>query len=142
MPIPEFGDDGYLPVGIHPATEAEVTFRFGSSGRRRRRLILRLRQWIELGRAVRATRILVDGSFVTSKPEPNDIDTVMLLPANFQELVDAHDAAALELDQSFLSRRPEEIFGAENEEEWLAWCEFFGRTREPGERKGLVEITL
>lgn len=142
MPIPEFRGDGYLPVGLHAATEAEVTFRFGSSGRRRRRLILRLRQWMELGRAVQALRILVDGSFVTSKPEPNDIDTVMLLPWNFQELVDAQHPAALELDQMFLTRRPEEIFGAENEEEWDAWCEFFGRTREAGTRKGLVEIRL
>ena len=66
----------------------------------------------------------------------------MLLPDNFQELVDAHHLAALELDEMFLSRRPEEIFGAENEQEWQAWCEFFGRTREPGKRKGLVEIVL
>ena len=70
MAIPDFRDDGYMPVGVHTATEAEVTFRFGSSGRRRRRLILRLRHWIELGRAVGALRILVDGSFVTSKPSP------------------------------------------------------------------------
>ena len=46
--IPEFRDDGYLPEGVHLATDAEVTFRFGTDTPRRRRLALRLRRWIEL----------------------------------------------------------------------------------------------
>ncbi len=50
--IPPFRSDGYLPDGIHLSTEAEVTFRFGTQSRRRRRLVVRLRRWIELGRAV------------------------------------------------------------------------------------------
>ncbi len=48
--IPPFRPDGYLPEGLHRAGEAEVTFRFGASTPRRRRLILRARRWIELGR--------------------------------------------------------------------------------------------
>jgi hypothetical protein len=55
--------------------------------RRRRRLTLRLRRWIELGRAVGAKRLLVDGSFVTAQAEPNDVDAVMRLPDNFADLV-------------------------------------------------------
>jgi hypothetical protein len=40
-----------------------------------------------------------------------------------------------------LTRRPEEIFAAEDESDWNDWVEFFSRTREPdGRRKGLVEI--
>lgn len=46
--IPAFRDDGYLPEGVHIATEAEFTFRFGTGTPRRRRLILRLRK---IGRA-------------------------------------------------------------------------------------------
>lgn len=46
--IPAFCADGYLPEGLYLETEAEVIFRFGSSTRRRRRLALRLRRWIEL----------------------------------------------------------------------------------------------
>ncbi|HEX9879807.1 MAG TPA: hypothetical protein VGB25_06400, partial [Candidatus Binatia bacterium] len=38
-----------MPEGVHLCLEADVIFRFGSSSRRRRRLALRLRQWIELG---------------------------------------------------------------------------------------------
>jgi hypothetical protein len=75
--IPEFLDDGYLPEGLHFATEAEVMFRFGSDTPRRRRLALRLRRWVELARAVAARRLFVDGSFVTARPEPNDVDAVV-----------------------------------------------------------------
>ena len=42
-----------------------------------------------------------------------------------------------------LTRRPEEIFAAEDTRDWNDWVEFFGRTREAdGRRKGLLEIEL
>src|SRR5688572_12268648 len=141
--IPAFRPDGYLPVGLHPASEADVTFRFGSSTRRRRRLVLRLRRWVDLARRTRARRLLVDGSFVTAKPDPNDIDAVILLPAHFQEQVERGADAALELERMLLTQSPEEIFGAEDDADWDDWVEFFSRTREAdGRRKGLVEVEL
>lgn len=40
-------------------------------------------------------------------------------------------------------RRPEELFAAEDEEDWNAWIDFFSRTREAdGRRKGIVEVEL
>jgi hypothetical protein len=102
--IPPFRPDGYLPAGIHQATEAETKFRFGTQSRRRQRLTLRLRRWIELGRAVGAKRLLIDGSFVTAKAEPDDVDAVMLLPANFLDLVTRGVEAAVELEEMFLTR--------------------------------------
>ncbi len=141
--IPEFRPDGYLPDGIHRCSEAEATFRFGSQHRQRRRLVVRLRRWIELGRRVGALRLLLDGSFVTAKDEPDDIDAVMLLPPDFAEQLARGLEAALELEAMFLTRQPEEIFAAEDESAWDRWCAFFSRTRESdGRRKGLVEITL
>ena len=42
-----------------------------------------------------------------------------------------------------LTRRPEELFAAEDESDWQGWRDFFSRTRESdGRRKGLVEIVL
>ena len=77
--IPPFRTDGYLPVGLHLATEPEVLFRFGSSNRQRRSLAI----------------------------------------------------------------QPEEIFAAEDGEDWEAWVAFFSRTRElDSRRKGLVEVEL
>jgi hypothetical protein len=139
--IPELREDGYLPDGVYLATEADVTFSFGSWTARRRRLILRLRRWLELARLTGVRRFLVDGSFVTAKQEPNDIDAVVLLAEDFEEQVAVGSDAALEA--MLLTRRPEEIFAAEDLRDWEEWVEFFSRTRErDGRRKGLVEIEL
>lgn len=142
-PIPPIGADGYLPEGVHVCSEADVIFRFGSSNRRRRRLALRLRRWIELGRQVGAKRLLVDGSFVSAKEEPHDVDTVILLPQDFSRQLEQEHPPALELEEMLLTRRPEEIFAAEDETDWEEWISFFSLTREPDRRrKGLVEISL
>lgn len=141
--IPDFLDDGYLPEGLHFATEAEVIFRFGSNTPRRRRLALRLRRWVELARAVSASRLFVNGSFVTAKPEPNDVDAVVWLPADFVTRVSNGNLEAIELETMLLIRRPEEIFAAEDRRDWDDWLDFFSRTREPdGRRKGVVEIEI
>lgn len=140
--IPSFRSDGYLPEGVYVCSEAEVLFRFGSSSRRRR-LVLRLRRWLELGRQVGAQRLLVDGSFVTAKEEPQDIDSVILLPHDFPQQLEREYAPALELEEMLLTRRPEEIFAAEDETDWEEWVAFFSQTRESDRRrKGLVEIRL
>ena len=141
--IPEFRSDGFLPVGLHVASLANVTFRFGSSNRQRRRLVLRLRRWCELARAVNAKRLFVDGSFVTAKEIPNDVDAVVLLPDNFRSQLNANIDAAVELEEMLLTRQPQEIFAAEDMQDWNEWLEFFGRTREPDQRrKGLIEVKL
>jgi hypothetical protein len=141
--IPPFRSDGYLPEGVYVCSEAEVLFRFGSSNRRRRRLVLRLRRWLELGRQIGARRLLVDGSFVTAKEEPHDIDSVILLPPDFPQQLAREYAPALELEEMLLTRRPEEIFAAEDETDWEEWVAFFSQTRERDRRqKGLLEIRL
>jgi hypothetical protein len=116
--IPPFRPDGYLPEGVYVCSDAEAIFRFGSSNRRRRRLVLRLRRWIELGRKVGAKRLVVDGSFVTAKEEPQDIDTVLLLPQDFNHQVEKEQEPALESAEMLLTRYPEEIFAAEDEADW------------------------
>lgn len=141
--IPAFRPDEYLPEGLHLADEAEITFRFGSTSSRRRRLVLQLRRWIALSRQVGVTRLLIDGSFVTAKAEPNDIDAVALLPVDFGAKVARGDDAALELEQMLLTRHPEELFAAEDDGDWTAWVAFFSQTREAdGRRKGLIEVIL
>ncbi len=141
--IPDFRDDGYLPEGLHVATDAEITFRFGTSTIQRRRLTLQLRRWIELARIIGAKRLFIDGSFVTAKSDPNDIDAVVWLPEDFPERVSGGNLEAVELETMLLTRRPEEIFAAEGRLDWDDWLEFFSRTREAdGRRKGLVEVEL
>ncbi|KAA1261842.1 hypothetical protein LF1_44030 [Rubripirellula obstinata] len=141
--IPEFRDDGYLPIGLHPATEAEVSFRFGTATRQRQRLTLRLRRWLVLARCVNAKRFLVDGSFVTAKRNPVDVDAVIWIPSDFATQLQRGNIDAIELDSMLVTRRPEELFAAEDGRDWDDWVNFFIRTREFDERrKGIVEILL
>lgn len=89
--LPEFDDEGDLPVGIHAATLAEIGTRFGqfTVSDRRMKLLARLRQIVELAWASGiVARILVVGSFITAKPEPNDVDLVLVVVAEleFEEL--------------------------------------------------------
>ncbi len=141
--IPPFRADGYLPDGVHACAEPEAIFRFGGGSRRRRRLVARLRRWLVLGRQVGAQRLLLDGSFVTAKREPEDVDAALFLPADFGHQVERGVAAAVELEAMLLTRQPEELFAAEDELDWQEWLAFFSRTREQdGRRKGVVEIQL
>jgi hypothetical protein len=143
MPIPEFRPDGYLPKGMHRATEAEVAARFGQTTARRRVLVTRVAEWLVLARAVGARRFLLDGSFVTAKPEPGDVDAVCWLPDDFEDQYHAGKLETTLLYEMFATRYPEEIFGAFSREEWEEWIAFFSQTREPdGRRKGLVELSL
>ncbi len=91
----------------------------------------------------RAKRLLIDGSYITAKVDPDDIDAVVLLPDDFQNQLEDGNEPALELEQMLLNRHPEEIFAAEDNQDWSDWVDFFSRTRETdGRGKGLVEIEL
>lgn len=141
--IPGFRDDGYLPEGLHLASEGETASRFGSSSIRRRRLALRVKRWIVLSRGVDAKRLFLDGSFVTAKPDPNDVDAVVWLAGDFVSRVCRGDIEAIELETMLLTRQPEEIFAAEDRRDWDGWVEFFSRSREAdGRRKGIAEAAL
>ncbi|HLW66770.1 MAG TPA: hypothetical protein VKS79_15760 [Gemmataceae bacterium] len=49
----------------------------------------------------------------------------------------------MELEEMLLTRRPEDIFAAEDDADWNEWIEFFSRTRQAdGRRKGLVEVSF
>jgi hypothetical protein len=80
--LPDYDDKGDLPAGIHPATLADVEQRFGrfTVSDRRVSLFAKLNQVVELAKASGiAERIIIAGSFVTAKLEPNDVDLVIVL---------------------------------------------------------------
>ena len=116
--IPDFRDDGYLPEGLYVASLADVSSRFGAGNRQRRRLVLRLGRWFELALSVNAKRLFVDGSFVTAKDVPNDVDAVVQLPEDFREQLNEGIDAAIELEEMLLTRQPQEIFAAEDDADW------------------------
>jgi hypothetical protein len=81
--IPRFNDDGYLPPGIHPATVEEIAERFGQESELRQVQMESLRWLIDLAWRAVVERVVVNGSFVTDKLEPNDVDCVLLIGPGF-----------------------------------------------------------
>jgi hypothetical protein len=142
VPIPAFRRDGYLPEGLHGASEEEVVARFGQPSLRREYLLGRLRRWLERARAVGARRFFVNGSFVTEKAEPGDVDAVVWLPEDWDAQLGAGRPAAIELWEMIGSRQPEELFAALDAWEWDAWLDFFSSIRRSTRRKGVIEIWL
>lgn len=75
MPLPEINSDGFLPPGIHAASLRETLARFGVSSPARQQKGELLRLVVEAAQSYPTIkRVLVWGSFVTAKPEPNDLD--------------------------------------------------------------------
>jgi hypothetical protein len=81
--IPPFNDDGYLPPGIHSAPLEEIAARFGQESELRRVQMEAVQWLVELARRAGMQRIVVNGSFVTDKLEPNDVDCVLLIGPGF-----------------------------------------------------------
>jgi hypothetical protein len=77
--IPDFDGNGYLPPGIHAATLDEISHRFGHEPELRRVQMESIRWMVGLARRAQVARIVINGSFVTAKWEPNDVDCVLLL---------------------------------------------------------------
>lgn len=76
--IPDFDENGLLPPGIHPATLEEVDQRLGRSTPERVELMQSLQWLIDMIRQDDVLRLIVNGSFVTAEPVPDDIDCVAL----------------------------------------------------------------
>jgi len=82
MPIPPLDQFGLLAAGIHDSTLDEIKGRFGSfqSTGHRQSCSKSLSRSSPRRAARFATCLLIDGSFVTAKTDPNDIDLVLVLP--------------------------------------------------------------
>ena len=116
----DFNSEGELPPGVHPATLEEVVSRFGNGSPIREEVTRRLRRIYQLASATgMLQRFVVFGSYVTSKPEPNDVDIVLVMREDFiiercaleaRGLFEHHRAAA-EFGASIFWVRPSILFG-------------------------------
>jgi hypothetical protein len=138
---PVFNAAGYISPELI-CTEEELFHWFGWNNERQA-LLERIRKWIELGRKLGAKSLLIDGSFITAKKTPGDVDAVIFLPDDFEDKLSRSDADAIRLSEMLASRKPKELFAAQTEESWWKWFAFFSRTREAsGQIKRLVRISL
>jgi len=148
MPIPLLNNDGFLMPGIYDCTLKELQERFGSFQKsdRRPRLFSRLEELFEtMQRGKLFESLIVDGSFVTAKVDPNDIDLIaVLLPGHdFERDLPMSEYALL--SRSMLRRRFgfDVVIVERAGSLYNTYIEFFSRVREnPEVRKGLLRLSL
>lgn len=85
MPPPPLNDKGELPIGVHRATMGEVVAYFGSGTPQRQAITAQLLHIHNLAKATGyLERLILFGSYVTTKPEPNDVDIVLIMRDDFR----------------------------------------------------------
>jgi hypothetical protein len=144
--IPEFANDGNLPPGVHVATWNEIVNRFGRTAKRRQ-LLAGLEVALVPLREAGCRRLYLNGSFVTDKAEPGDIDVAW-------DPVGVDVERLLELEPvfgAFADRRAAQKakFGCEFfPSAFVAdlvgntFLEFFQIDKDTGRRKGIIALDV
>ena len=141
--IPQFTAHGLLPQGIHPATLEEVLNRFGGNDRREQ-LLAGLIEALRLLRAAGCRRVYINGSFVTAKERPNDIDVCWdidgvdpdALDPVFFDFSDGRAPQKARFGAEFFPAQvPEGVTGR-------AFLDFFQVDKQTGEPKGIIKLEL
>ncbi|QUG41325.1 hypothetical protein KD050_18930 [Psychrobacillus sp. INOP01] len=152
MTIPDFIDRYHLPDGDHECTMEEIEEKFLFSETRERKwkqFSAMLYRMSELG--LKPKKVLINGSFVTGRENPGDVDFAALIPPEtvisaLENAEDDHDLSGIEL---FMGRNNQlalrNLFGAhlliaDSEEMLSGWSTFFrkgqnGILREPDPEK-------
>ena len=143
--IPDLTDNGVLPPGIHKSTWTDFKSRFAIFDRsdRRMRICERLQQLIdEIRTSEIVKRVLVCGSLVTSKSEPNDFDCILVLdPSIVGADLPPHEYNLMSRKlcrRKFAGDVIAALDGSLAMQEYLA---FFQTSRE-GQPMGIVELEL
>jgi hypothetical protein len=143
MSLPELTDSGELPVGVHQASLQETLSQFGVGHPQRIAIGDRLQRIYRLAAATgHLARFVVFGSFVTDKPDPNDVDVLLVMDDSFDAnavygesaLLFDHAAADAHFGASVFWVRRLAAFGGEQ-----AMVEYWQVKRGGGQR-GIIEI--
>ena len=148
MAIPALTLDGFLPAGVVDCALFELRERFGQfqSSDQRTRLFARLEELVlVMQRSGLFEALLVDGSFVTAKPVPNDIDLVAVLRPGHDFERDLPMSEYALVSRSMLRRQFgfDVVIAERASPLYSTYVEFFSRVREnPDVRKGLLRLSL
>lgn len=144
MPLPEFNAAGDLPPGVYQATLSEVIERFGSLAGQRAFCAQRLLYIHALAqRTGHLQSLVLFGSFITSKPDPNDVDIVLVMddafrleecPVEARGLFD-HALAQARYGASIFWIRPALLLG-ESLEDFISYWQI----KRDGSKRGIVEV--
>lgn len=148
MPIPAFNAHGLLPSGVHDCSLEELAARFGrfQETDRRPNLLQRLRELVgAFQRSGLFEAVLVDGSFVTSQPAPNDVDLIAVLRRGHDFERDLPISQYALVSRNLLRRQYgfDVLVAERGGALYETYVDFFSRVREaPALRKGLLRIRL
>jgi len=143
MSLPKLTDSGELPLGVHPASLQETLERFAVGHPQRIAVGERLERIYRLAAATgHLTRFVIFGSFVTDKPEPNDVDVFLIMDDFFDgdtlknelALLFDHTAADVHFGASVFWVRRLATLGGEQ-----PMVEYWQAKRGSGQR-GIIEI--
>ena len=132
-----------LPPGIHIATMAEVKSRFANNGRRKM-LFAGLERGVAALAKAGCNQIYLDGSYITSKPNPNDYDACWDVQGVIE---DAIDPVFLNFDNKREAQKNKylgEYFPMSFKESQTGktFLDFFQTEKNTGLQKGILNIKL
>lgn len=148
MPIPAFTSHGLLPPGLHDCSLPELQARFGvfQVSDRRPRLFNRLAEFVSAcRRSSLFEMLLIDGSFVTSKAAPNDVDLLAVLRPGHDFERDLPMSEYAMVSRALLRRRFgfDVVVAEPDSEQYQSYVDFFSQVRGAAElRKGLLRLRL
>jgi hypothetical protein len=139
---------GYLPEGIYECTLDELENTFGKSNEKRKKLFAKLLEFIHDIKSIGCDTLFIDGSFITTKELPKDIDVLWdyegIKYENFKW-------ESIELKLPIIFNRYErelkyklDIFPAKLEEgaSGKLFLDFFQQIKETNLKKGIIKIKL
>ena len=150
MGLPALDNEGYLPEGVHNCTLEEVRARFGSFTTSDYRIMLcdKLLFLIAEAQATGLLKeVIIDGSFVTAKAQPNDVDLILVLTDapdlgdRWLELRPTHYNA---LSRRRLAKRYRfDVFvDVQDTKAYQEHLNLFQSCRASARRKGVLRITI
>jgi hypothetical protein len=144
VPLPPIEETQDLPPGVHAASLQEVSAHFGEATPQRKLLGMRLKRVYDLVVSTgELRRFILFGSFVTTKPAPNDVDVFLIMQDTFDldqvageaRLVFDHPIAQAHFGASVFWLRQLAAFPSEEEA-----C-LVSQLKRDGTRRGIVEVT-
>jgi len=146
MKLPLSNELGDLPPGVHRTTMEALVERFGQGSEQRRLVTRRLLHILVMAqRTDHLSRLIVFGSYVTDKLNPNDVDVILVMndefrlehcPIEAKGLFD-HATAQARYGASIFWVRPGLLLG-ETIEDFVGYWQI----KRDGSKRGIVEVIL
>ena len=149
MAIPVLREDGWLPEGHWLADWSEVTQAFGGSeGSHRAKQLRLLLEWRDSVQSAGISgRLLLNGSFVSSKEDPGDVDALLVFDESTEALLEQDVGARELLNHSSMKRSGFGdlfCFAESTVQAFPKWCrlDMFDVDKKSGLTKGVLELRV